>query len=117
MRAHGLSPHLALDLHNDNSGKLHVSRPAGEMDPHGARMRRLEQLLRAHTWFTEGLQFSGEGQPWTFGEGLLERYGIEAAVLELNCDWIAGLQKVPSGADWELLGRQMREVLQAYFAP
>jgi hypothetical protein len=117
MQARRLSPRLALDLHNDNSGKLHVSRPPDERDPHVARMRRLEQLLRAHTWFTEGVQFSSEGQPWTFGEGLLERYGIEAAILELNCDWIAGLQKAPAGADWELLGRQMREALRAYFTP
>jgi Cytosolic carboxypeptidase N-terminal domain len=57
------------------------------------------------------------GQPWTRGEGLLERYGIDACILELNCDWIAGLQKAPFGADWELLGRQLREVFCAYFEP
>jgi hypothetical protein len=113
--AEGLPPQLALDLHNDNSGRLHISRPPNESDPHVAQMRRLEQLLRARTWFTEGVQFASEGQPWTFGQGLLERYGIQACILELNCDWIAGLQKVPFGADWELLGRQMRAVFWDYF--
>ncbi len=117
LMAQGLPPQLALDLHNDNSGRLHISRPQSESDPHVRQMRRLEQWLRAHTWFTEGVQFSGAGQPWTFGEGLLERYGIQACILELNCDGIAGLQKVPFGADWEQLGRKMREVFYAYFAP
>jgi hypothetical protein len=50
-----------------------------------------------------------------YGEGLLERYGIDACILELNCDWIAGLNKVPFGKDWEWLGHQMREVFFAYF--
>ncbi len=111
-----LRPQLAIDLHNDNSGKLHVSRPAGVPEPHLARMQRLEQLLRQHTWFTEGSTGPGFHNPATFGEGLLERFGIDACVLELNCDWIAGLQKVPFGRDWELLGRQMRAVFFEYFA-
>ncbi len=114
--AQGLKPQLALDLHNDNGGRLHISRPQSNGDPHVEKMLHLERLLRAHTWFTEGVRFSNPEQPWTFGEGLLERYGIDACVLELNCDWIAGLSKIPFGPDWELLGRQMREVFYHYFA-
>jgi hypothetical protein len=45
----------------------------------------------------------------------LERYGIDAGILELNCDWIEGLQKVPFGRDWELFGRQLRDGFYAYF--
>ena len=115
MIAQGRRPDLAIDLHNDNSGRLHVSSPANDPEPHVARMRRLEQLLMQLTWFTEGTRQPGSPEPWTFGEGLIERYGIDACILELNCDWIAGLQKVPFGRDWELLGRQMREVFFAYF--
>ena len=59
---------------------------------------------------------AGAQGSWTFGEGLLERYGIDACILELNCDWIEGLRKVPFGSDWELLGRQMAEVFFRYFA-
>jgi hypothetical protein len=112
----GLRPELAIDLHNDNSGRLHVSRPRSDGDRHLAKMKRLEELLFAHTWFREGTRYPGQQEPWTFGEGLLERYGIDACILELNCDWIEGLQKVPFGKDWELLGRQMAEVFLAYFA-
>jgi hypothetical protein len=112
----GRRPDLALDLHNDNSGRLHVSRPRGDAHPHLARMERFEQLLRQHTWFREGTRYPGAQEPWTVGEGLLERYGIDACILELNCDWIEGLGKVPFGPDWEQLGRQMRDVFFDYFA-
>src|SRR5262249_4693418 len=77
MIAQGRRPQLALDLHNDNSGKLHVSRPPGVPERHLARMLRLEELLRRHTWFTEGSTGTGFHNPSTFGEGLLERYGID----------------------------------------
>jgi hypothetical protein len=117
----GLGPQLALDLHNDNSGRLHASRLRPDLlaslrsCPHLAKMHRLEQLLFQHTWFREGTKYTGGAEPWTIGNGLLERYGIDACILELNCDWIEGLQKVPFGSDWELFGRQLREVFAAYF--
>ncbi len=110
------APQLMIDLHNDNSGRLHVSRRDNPGDRHVARMRRLETVLREHTWFTEGIQFSTPGSPWTVGQGLLERYGIDACVLELNCDWIAGLGTPPFGGHWETFGRQLRDVFKGYFA-
>jgi hypothetical protein len=109
----GAGAHLAIDLHNDNAGKLHPSGSEIDRERHLARMRRLEQLLRRHTWFTEGTRTPGSPEPWTFAEGLLARYGIDACIMELNCDWIAGLQRVPFGRDWEWLGRQMRGVFFA----
>ena len=48
-------------------------------------------------------------------EGVTKSYGIDACILELNCDWIEGLGKVPFGSDWELLGRQMSDVFFSYF--
>jgi len=112
----GMRPDLAIDLHNDNSGKLHLSRPESGHEQHLAKMQRFERLMLERTWFTEGSTSPGFRNPSTFGEGLLERYGIDACILELNCDWIAGLKKVPFGKDWELLGDQMREVFFLYFA-
>lgn len=112
----GKPPHLAIDLHNDESGKLHISRlPVDKLDGHVKRMSHLEQLLRQHTWFTEGSSGSRFRNPSTLGEGLLERYGIDACILELNCNWIAGLKQYPSGAAWEQFGRQLREVFFNYF--
>ena len=51
----GQRPHLALELHNDGNGQLHISRPpVPSLDQHLQRMATFEQLLRRHTWFTEG---------------------------------------------------------------
>jgi hypothetical protein len=80
-------------------------------------MKRFEELLKKHTWFREGSTGGTFRNPGSIGEGLLERYGIDAVILELNCDWIAGLQKPPEGKDWELLGRQMLRAFAEYFDP
>jgi len=117
MIAAGRRPDLAIDLHNDNSGKLHVSRPEGEHEAYYANMERLEALLRAHTWFTEGSTGKGFRNPGTIGEGLLERYGVHACVLELNANWIAGLDDYPSGTHWERFGAGLADVFFAYFEP
>ncbi len=85
-------PHLVIDLHNDNGGRLHVGGPHAF---EGDRMRRLEDLLRRHTWFTEGSTSPSIQNSGTIGEGLRARFGIETCILELNADWIAGKSKVP----------------------
>jgi len=111
----GLKPHLAIDFHNDGGGNLHIARPNVNLESYLANMERLEQLLRKHTWFTEGSTGSSFRNPGSIGGGLLERFGIDAVVYELNANWIEGLQKVPSGRDWELLGRQLCDVFYEYF--
>ncbi len=110
MIARGKKPDLAIDFHNDNGGQLHVSRPAAESGPYLARMQRLDQLLRAHTWFTEGATDSTFRNPSTLGEGLLQRYGIVACIHELNANWIAGLNDYPTASNWRLYGQQLCEV-------
>jgi len=112
----GLRPHLAIDFHNDGSGKLHISRPNIRLQTYLKNMRRFEELLRKHTWFREGSTGSNFRNPGSFGEGLLERFGIDACILELNANWIQGLSKVPFGKDWELLGEQFRDVFYEYFS-
>jgi len=112
----GARPHFAMDLHNDEGGGLHLSRPPIDgVERHLERMKRFEQLLRRHTWFTEGSSGSKFRNPGTLGEGLLERYGIDACILEFNCNWIAGLKQYPSGEAWEQFGRGLREVFYDYF--
>lgn len=108
-------PQLMIDFHNDNSGKLHVSRPDIDLDDYLAKMKNLEAMLRDHTWFTEGSTTSSFRNPGSIGEGLLERFGIDACVLELNANWIAGLDDYPSGRNWELFGAQLCEALYHYF--
>lgn len=111
----GRAPQLMIDLHNDNSGKLHVSRPDIDLEDYLAKMARLEAMLREHTWFTEGSTTASFRNPGSIGEGLLERFGIDACVLELNANWIAGLDDYPSATNWELFGAQLCEALYRYF--
>lgn len=117
MRRQNRLPRLAIDFHNDEAGMLHISRPpVPQLDQYLARMQRLEALLRKHTWFTEGTTGAKFRNPGTFGEGLLERYGIDACILELNCNWIAGLQQHPSAKAWIDFGRQLGALLEEYFS-
>ncbi len=116
MIAHGRPLHLAVDMHNDEEGGLHISRPpVKDLDQHVARMHLFERLMRKHTFFSEGSSGPGHRNPGSMGEGLLERYGIDACILEFNCNWIAGLKQHPSAAAWEQFGRQLRSVFSEYF--
>jgi hypothetical protein len=110
-------PNLALELHNDGNGQFHISRPPiQDLARHLERMKLFETLLRKHTWFTEGStapQFRNSG---TLGDGWLERYGIDAAVHEFNCNWIAGLKDYPSAKHWREYGEKLAVVFDEYFA-
>lgn len=116
MIAQGKAPHLAIELHNDGNGKLHISRPpVPNLEQHVERMRILESLLRRYTWFTEGSTDGAFRNSGTLGDGWLERFGIDAAVHEFNCQWIAGLQERPLGKHWKNYGEQLVLVFEDYF--
>ncbi|MFD1144652.1 M14 family zinc carboxypeptidase [Larkinella insperata] len=108
-------PDLAIDLHNDPGGYLHISRPAGDITAYLANMKKLETLLRKYTWFTEGSTNPQFRNPGSLGEGFMERFGIQALVYELNYEWIEGLKKAPLAQDWVLLGSKLPEVFYHYF--
>ena len=110
------APHLALELHNDGNGQLHLSRPpVPELPRYLERMATLEELLRRHTWFTEGSTQETFRNSGTLGEGWLERYHIDAAVHEFNCNWIAGLKDYPSAKHWQSYGEKLATVFYEYF--
>lgn len=116
MSRSGRAPNLALELHNDGAGKLHVSRcPVPDLERYLQHMTALEGLLRQDTWFTEGATSGAVRTADTLGEGWLARYGIDAAVLELNCNWIAGLNDYPSARHWKTFGDQLATVFYEYF--
>ena len=112
--AAGRKPQLALELHNDGNGRLHISRPpVPDLDRYLSRMTMLAELLRRHTWFTEGTtnpEFRNSG---TLGEGWLLRYGIDAVVHEFNCNWIEGLKEPTSGTHWRAYGAALARVFHA----
>jgi hypothetical protein len=118
MIASGSAPELALELHNDGNGQLHISRPpVPELNGYLERMARLEKLLRRDTWFTEGSTGQNFRNSGTLGDGWLERYQIDAAVHEFNCNWIAGLKDYPNARHWKEYGEALCQVFYEYFAP
>jgi hypothetical protein len=117
MIADGQRPHLAIELHNDGSGRLHISRPpVPQLSRHLERMAVLERLLRKETWFTEGSTNEAFRNSGTLGDGWLERYGIDAVVHEFNCNWIAGREARPLARDWREYGEKLALVFDEYFA-
>ncbi len=112
----GLKPDLAIDFHNDESGGVHISRPdTVDLEMYLEKMKKFERILRANTWFTEGVSGGDFRNPGSFGEGLVERYGIDALIYELNANWIAGLNKAPEAADWIKMGEDLGKVFYLYF--
>lgn len=112
----GQRPHLAMEFHNDGSGKLHISRPpVSGLDRHLERMATLEALLRQHTWFTEGSTKAAFRNPGSLGDGWLERFGIDAVVHEFNCNWIAKRNEYPLRHHWETYGANLVTVFDEYF--
>ena len=114
--ASGRKPDLALELHNDGNGLLHISRPPiSLLERHLSRMKTLEALLRQYTWFTEGTTSPSFRNSGTLGDGWLERYGIDAAVHEFNCNWIEGLKQPSSSTHWRAYGAGLARVFYEYF--
>jgi hypothetical protein len=114
--AGGRKPHLALELHNDGRGLLHISRPpVPQLEQHLARMAVLEELLRKKTWFTEGHTTSEFRNSGTLGDGWLQRFGIDAVVHEFNCNWIAGVKDYPSAQHWKAYGAGLADAFYEYF--
>jgi predicted deacylase len=111
----GRRPTLALDFHNDGSGLLHLSRPEGpEGEKHLARMLTFEKCLREHTWFVEGSTKPSFHNPGSLGEGFFTRFGIDAAILEFNCNDIAGLKEPALGKHWVTFGEGLAKAFEAY---
>ena len=115
MIAKGQRPDLMIDLHNDESGGLHIDRPSKGQEEYLKSMDRLEMVLRKDTWYTERTSRAASSSPGSIGEGLLDRFGVHACVLELNANWIAGLNAYTSAERWELFGAQLCDAFSHYF--
>jgi len=113
----GKRPSLAIELHNDGNGQLHISRPpVPGLDQYLERMNSFELLLRRYTWFTEGSTKAAFRNSGTLGDGWLERFHVDALVHEFNCNWIAGINERPLAKHWKQYGEQLTLVFETYFA-
>jgi hypothetical protein len=70
-------------------------------------------MMREGTYFKEGIE---KGSASTFGYGLLELYGIDSIVYELNSNWLNATRGVPDSEVWRKFGSQFAEVLRKFFA-
>jgi hypothetical protein len=114
--ADGHPPDIALELHNDGNGKLHISRPLeGDTTNYLERMELFESLLRRHTWFSEGATKPNFRNPGSLGEGWMERFRIDAIVHEFNCNLIASTGQRPLAMHWKEYGSQLPIVFEEYF--
>jgi hypothetical protein len=111
----GQRPDFALEVHNDGYGGLHLnSPPKGEGDRYFARMKIFEDLLRKHTWFTVG-STTNMHSIGTLANGWQNRFGIEGAVHEFNCQWIEGLKEPPLRRHWQQYGEGLARVFFEYY--
>jgi zinc carboxypeptidase len=105
---------LALCIHNDNYGNLHIPHgPEAKKHPEYLKnMKRFATLLEEYSMFTEGVEESSSEN--TLGEGFLAMFGIDAAILELNAIYMAGAQSVPTAALWKEYGVGMLKAFGKY---
>lgn len=113
----GRRPSFAMDLHNDGNGMLHISRPdIPDIEKYLSRMAHFEQCLRDHTWFTVGSTKPTFHNPGTLGEGWFQRFGVDAVILEFNCNYIEGIKEPALGRHWMTFGNGLADTFEAYFA-
>lgn len=110
-------PDIAICVHNDNNGGLHLSNPTRDPEGYLARMALLEKLMREGSIFREGAKGKAQGftNSGTFGEGMTEIYGIDGLVWEIREEWSEGLQRPPLHSDWRKLGADFARVCDTYF--
>lgn len=109
---------ISIDIHNDRNGRFTVE-PTDNVDQqqYNDNARRIETLMYKYTWYTwfdhqSGVMRNGENA----GNYKGSRYDVPIlCTFELNQTWIAGLNKIPFGKDWELMGRQLCDVFFHYF--
>jgi Zinc carboxypeptidase len=112
-QAQGKSPLLAIDLHNDCDGKMHLGPHDADPKRYRQRMGILERTMRELTWFREGsVEESFRG---SMAGGFIETFGIDSLIYELHSEWAQGLGRAPLHTDWQQLGASFTRVVDRYF--
>ncbi|HEY1922061.1 MAG TPA: M14 family zinc carboxypeptidase, partial [Tepidisphaeraceae bacterium] len=110
----GRLPRLAIDLHNDCDGKMHLGPYPGDGKAYFERMKVLEGLMRELTFFREGVveeSFRG-----SMAGGMIEIFGVDSLIYELHSEWAEGLGRAPLHTDWQQMGAAYTRVVERYFS-
>ena len=136
----GMKPQMSIDIHNDQHGPIFWGHPdkvkrEEYKDDHSisfsnyyllvdkdanvgqfeSNIHKFESLMVQHSWYTQ-MGANAQNYPASAEKATVPRYNVDlSCVLELNQVVISSLDKVPFGKDWELLGKQMRDVFFHYF--
>jgi len=115
----GTLPQLGICLHNDSDGGLMPIRPALDAKNLDSRknIERFGQILEEESWFNEGVCGISPvySNSYMFNDGMMTLYNMDAAILEINCDWADGLKRAPLHLDWKDLGKGFAGALLQYF--
>jgi hypothetical protein len=118
----GIKPSLAIDIHNDDYGEIHLALQKDKDSRYIKNMTLLREKMSEHSCYSTGLKYAWltEGQSLSdfnfgFADGLLYKYGIDAVIYELNANWIQDLGKMPSNEDWMKIGENLNYAFYDYF--
>ena len=115
----GIIPVLGIDFHNDDYGGINLAGHSKDDMKFIENMKVFEKLMRENTSFSEQVNYTwitpDQKQSHTlFQDGLLQRFGIEGIVFELNANRIGSLNKMPSEYDWIEFGKNLNKVFYEY---
>ncbi len=114
-RAQNRLPKLAICIHNDSEGGLCLAKHPTDQGAYLQRMQKFHEILRTGTFAVERTHDHTHLGPGVFSTGVMERYGIDALVWELNADFSEGLNREPTHTDWEQLGADLIDAIDRYF--
>lgn len=118
----GIKPDLGIDIHNDDYGEIHLALQKEKGSQYIKNMTLLWEIMTAHSCYSTGLKYnwltdeqSIADRNFTFANGLLYKYGIDAIIYELNANWTRDLGKMPSNEDWMDIGKNLNDAFYDYF--
>ena len=140
MIENGRKPQISMDIHNDQHGPIFWGHPDNlkreeykedhtvtlsnhflladknaDVGQYESNIRKFESLMVQHTWYTQ-LPSAAKRYPASAENATVPRNNVDiACVYELDQVVIRKSGKTPFGSDWELMGKQMKDVFYNYF--
>lgn len=116
----GRRPDFGIDFHNDSNGSISPGYHDKNDNVFMNNIVLFEKLMRKYTSFSENITKTWETKPLTgpltsFSNGMMQKYGFEAIVYELNANWIGSLNKIPHEEDYVKVGKNLNTVFYEYF--
>ena len=109
----GKTINLALDFHNDRWGNVHLAEVSADNEYYSI-MGKFCDFLSQHTPYQANIVVPGNSKG-TFANGLFNRFGLNAAIVELNVEWMENENRHPTSDDWKLIGEKLPDIFMEFF--